>query len=155
MAAKDDFLSSLRAERLRPLLPLREAMRIVRCVSDSSSSFVATHDALPTASPLIVSTTFKGEGDSSVAFNKQTILHSQEKKTQTVRDKSSKNLQKDLGDGFKRFYGEATSSSSHGGHGGSDNNFDKFKYYFEIPSSYEKDVVNKTEKIRTEPTRGG
>jgi hypothetical protein len=52
----------------------------------------------------------------------------------------------DLGDGFKRFYGEATSSSSYGGYGGSDNNFDKFKYYFEIPSTYEKDVVNKTEK---------
>ena len=32
-----------------------------------------------------------------------------------------------LGDGFKRFYGEATSSSSYGGYGGNENNFDKFK----------------------------
>ena len=52
----------------------------------------------------------------------------------------------DLGNGYKRFYGEATSSSSYGGYGGSDNNFDKFKYFFDVPTSYEKDTVNKVEK---------
>merc|ERR1711990_362772 len=36
----------------------------------------------------------------------------------------------DLGDGYLRFYGEATTSSSYGGYGGNENNFDKFKYYY-------------------------
>ena len=39
----------------------------------------------------------------------------------------------DLGDGYLRFYGEATTSSSYGGYGGNENNFDKFKYYYDIP----------------------
>jgi len=78
------------------------------------------------------------------SFKKKNVAHAGEENT----DSSGQIIQnpKDLGDGFKRFYGEATSSSSYGGYGGSDNNFDKFKYYFEIPSNYEKDTVNKTEK---------
>ena len=78
------------------------------------------------------------------SFKKNSVAHAGEENT----DSSGQIIQnpKDLGDGFKRFYGEATSSSSYGGYGGSDNNFDKFKYYFEIPSNYEKDTVNKTEK---------
>ena len=32
----------------------------------------------------------------------------------------------DLGDGYLRFYGEATTSSSYGGYGSNENNFDKF-----------------------------
>lgn len=78
------------------------------------------------------------------------VLQEEERRTRVEEntDSSGQIIQnpKDLGDGFKRFYGEATSSSSYGGYGGSDNNFDKFKYYFEIPSNYEKDTVNKTEK---------
>ena len=63
MAAKDDFLSSLRAERLLPLL-LREAMRIRSPRQRFTHHRSSRHDALLTASlPLIVSTTFKGEGD--------------------------------------------------------------------------------------------
>ena len=45
-----------------------------------------------------------------------------------------------------RFYGEATSSSSYGGYGGNENNFDKFKYYFDVPDNFERDTVNKVEK---------
>lgn len=48
--------------------------------------------------------------------------------------------------GWMRFYGEATSSSSYGGYGGNENNFDKFKYYFDVPSNFERDTVNKVEK---------
>lgn len=100
--------------------------------------------SLTASLPLIVSTTFKGEGDFLLPLISNNIAFAGEENT----DSSGQVIQnpQDLGDGFKRFYGEATSSSSYGGYGGSDNNFDKFKYYFEIPSSYEKDVVNKTEK---------
>jgi hypothetical protein len=48
--------------------------------------------------------------------------------------------------GWTRFYGEATSSSSYGGYGGNENNFDKFKYYYDVPEDYERDTVNKVEK---------
>ena len=48
--------------------------------------------------------------------------------------------------GWMRFYGEATSSSSYGGYGGNENNFDKFKYYFDVPDNFERDTVNKVEK---------
>jgi hypothetical protein len=48
--------------------------------------------------------------------------------------------------GWMRFYGEATSSSSYGGYGGNENNFDKFKYYFDVPAGWEQDSVNKVEK---------
>lgn len=51
-----------------------------------------------------------------------------------------------LGDGYLRFYGEATTSSSYGGYGGNENNFDKFKYFYEIPVGWQPDTVNKTEK---------
>lgn len=51
-----------------------------------------------------------------------------------------------LGGGWMRFYGEATSSSSYGGYGGNENNFDKFKYYYDVPDDYERDTVNKVEK---------
>lgn len=51
-----------------------------------------------------------------------------------------------IDDGWMRFYGEATSSSSYGGYGGNENNFDKFKYYYEIPAGWEQDTVNKVEK---------
>lgn len=51
-----------------------------------------------------------------------------------------------LDGGWARFYGEATSSSSYGGYGGNENNFDKFKYYYDIPESFERDTVNKVEK---------
>lgn len=52
----------------------------------------------------------------------------------------------DLGDGFRRLYGEATTSSSYGGYGGNENNFDKFKYYYDIPDGWTMDTVNKVEK---------
>ena len=98
--------------------------------------------------PLIVSSTTL-ENDNTLCLSpwwsfKNSVAYAGEENT----DSSGQIIQnpKDLGDGFKRFYGEATSSSSYGGYGGSDNNFDKFKYYFEIPSNYEKDTVNKTEK---------
>ena len=52
----------------------------------------------------------------------------------------------DLGDGYLRFYGEATTSSSYGGYGGNENNFDKFKYYYDIPQGWTVDTVNKFEK---------
>ena len=48
--------------------------------------------------------------------------------------------------GWLRFYGEATSSSSYGGYGGNENNFDKFKYYYDVPEGWEQDTVNKVEK---------
>ena len=51
-----------------------------------------------------------------------------------------------LGDGFLRYFGEATTSSSYGGYGGNENNFDKFKYYYEIPEGWVPDTVNKVEK---------
>jgi len=51
-----------------------------------------------------------------------------------------------IDNGWMRFYGEATSSSSYGGYGGNENNFDKFKYFYEIPSGWEQDTVNKVEK---------
>jgi hypothetical protein len=51
-----------------------------------------------------------------------------------------------LGDGFRKFYGEATSSSSYGGYGGNENNFDKFKYFYDVPDGWQPDSVNKTEK---------
>jgi len=97
--------------------------------------------------PLIVSSTTLENDKTRLSpwwSFKDSVAHAGEENT----DSSGQIIQnpKDLGDGFKRFYGEATSSSSYGGYGGSDNNFDKFKYYFEIPSNYEKDTVNKTEK---------
>lgn len=97
--------------------------------------------------PLIVSSTTLENDNTRLSpwwSFKDSVAHAGEENT----DSSGQIIQnpKDLGDGFKRFYGEATSSSSYGGYGGSDNNFDKFKYYFEIPSNYEKDTVNKTEK---------
>jgi hypothetical protein len=52
----------------------------------------------------------------------------------------------DLGDGYLRLYGEATTSSSYGGYGGNENNFDKFKYYYDIPVGWTQDTVNKVEK---------
>ena len=51
-----------------------------------------------------------------------------------------------IDEGWLRFYGEATSSSSYGGYGGNENNFDKFKYYYEIPEGWVPDTVNKVEK---------
>jgi len=51
-----------------------------------------------------------------------------------------------FGTGYARFYGEATTSSSYGGYGGNENNFDKFKYFYEIPLGWTADTVNKTEK---------
>mgnify|MGYP001260999857 CR=1 FL=1 len=52
----------------------------------------------------------------------------------------------DLGDGYRRLYGEATSSSSYGGYGGNENNFEKFKYYYDLPNGWTADTINKTEK---------
>ena len=37
----------------------------------------------------------------------------------------------ELDDGYLRFFGEATTSSSYGGYGGNENNFDKYKYYYD------------------------
>lgn len=51
-----------------------------------------------------------------------------------------------IDEGWLRFYGEATSSSSYGGYGGNENNFDKFKYYYDVPQGWEQDTVNKVEK---------
>ena len=51
-----------------------------------------------------------------------------------------------IDEGGLRFYGEATSSSSYGGYGGNENNFDKFKYYYDVPQGWEQDTVNKVEK---------
>ena len=51
-----------------------------------------------------------------------------------------------IDEGWLRFYGEATSSSSYGGYGGNENNFDKFKYYYDVPEGWEQDTVNKVEK---------
>ena len=48
--------------------------------------------------------------------------------------------------GYLRLYGEATTSSSYGGYGGNENNFDKFKYYYDIPVGWTQDTVNKVEK---------
>lgn len=52
----------------------------------------------------------------------------------------------ELDDGYLRFFGEATTSSSYGGYGGNENNFDKYKYYYDIPKGWTADTVNKTEK---------
>jgi len=52
----------------------------------------------------------------------------------------------DLGDGFRRLYGEATSASSYGGYGGNENNFEKFKYYYDVPNGWTADTINKTQK---------
>ena len=51
-----------------------------------------------------------------------------------------------IDEGWLRFYGVATSSSSYGGYGGNENNFDKFKYYYDVPQGWEQDTVNKVEK---------
>ena len=51
-----------------------------------------------------------------------------------------------IDEGWLRFYGDATSSSSYGGYGGNENNFDKFKYYYDVPQGWEQDTVNKVEK---------
>ena len=77
--------------------------------------------SLTASLPLIVSTTFKGEGDFLLPLISNNIAFAGEENT----DSSGQVIQnpQDLGDGFKRFYGEATSSSSYGGYGGSDKLF--------------------------------
>mmetsp|Transcript_38282 Transcript_38282/g.94970 ORF Transcript_38282/g.94970 Transcript_38282/m.94970 type:complete len:272 (-) Transcript_38282:131-946(-) len=51
-----------------------------------------------------------------------------------------------LGDGYQRFFGEATSSSTYGGYGGNENNFEKFKYFYDVPEGWQPESPNKTEK---------
>jgi len=46
----------------------------------------------------------------------------------------------ELDDGYLRFFGEATTSSSYGGYGGNENNFDKYKYYYDIPNGWTADT---------------
>jgi len=52
----------------------------------------------------------------------------------------------DLGNGFQRYYGRATSASSYGGYGGTETEVDAFKYYFDIPSSWKNEIITKQEK---------
>jgi len=53
-----------------------------------------------------------------------------------------------LGNGFVRFFGEATSASSYGGYGGNDQGTDiaSFKYWYDVPDSWKADIVTKQEK---------
>eukprot|EP00240_Pyramimonas_obovata_P003684 CAMPEP_0118933784 /NCGR_PEP_ID=MMETSP1169-20130426/12480_1 /TAXON_ID=36882 /ORGANISM="Pyramimonas obovata, Strain CCMP722" /LENGTH=362 /DNA_ID=CAMNT_0006876593 /DNA_START=27 /DNA_END=1116 /DNA_ORIENTATION=+ len=51
-----------------------------------------------------------------------------------------------LGNGFQRYYGRATSASSYGGYGGTETEEDAFKYYFDVPSNWKSEIVTKQEK---------
>ncbi|KAK3239029.1 hypothetical protein CYMTET_51020 [Cymbomonas tetramitiformis] len=52
-----------------------------------------------------------------------------------------------LGDGYQKFFGQATSASSYGGYGGSDvSELSSYKYYYEIPTTWTPASVNKQDK---------
>jgi len=113
-------------------------------VSQSSRRSILLRTTATSLSSLLVSTLTSSQvsnNSSSFALASESGEQQQQQKTTTLIQNPQ-----DLGDGFKRFYGEATSSSSYGGYGGSDNNFDKFKYFFDVPQTFEPDTVNKTEK---------
>ena len=92
-------------------------------VSQSSRRSILLRTTATSLSSLLVSTLTS----SQVSNNSSSFALASESGEQQQQQKTTTSIQnpQDLGDGFKRFYGEATSSSSYGGYGGSDNNFDK------------------------------
>lgn len=54
----------------------------------------------------------------------------------------------DRGNGYVRYFGEATSASSYGGYGGNqqDQDIENFKYWFDVPGTWKGEIVTKQQK---------
>lgn len=66
---------------------------------------------------------------------------------ETVENARALENPQQLGDGFQRFFGQATSASSYGGYGGSDvSELSSYKYYYDIPTAWTPASVNKQDK---------